>query len=1432
MKKNLLLFFLALAALKVNAADYYWVNGGGSWSDLSHWRLGSSSGSIPSIVPSASDNVFFTSSSGFGTTAATRTVTLDANGFCNDMTWDAAVPNNPIFTRGTTSFTVEVWNNLALAASNASYTMGFAFRGTGTSSFATNGTITGPFAFEVNKAGGTLNLADSFVCTSATTVNNIILTAGTFNAANKVIRAYQFNSNNTNTRTLTLTGATLTFSSRWDLRGTNKTLNAANSRIAAGSILAIDGSTYNELSCGGLFDGDMVVSNATISKLTFTNVSAASFATVTNSNTIDTLNFNGRGRIYNSNNIRKVVFANTGNILGSKNTIGTLLAQNKLNISTTDTTTVDSLLLAANQATTLAGIININKYMKAQGATCQAFTEITATDSAKIYFAAGSAALIDNVFLTNIMAYGSITPITVSGVDGGNNPGFSITAPASLTGANLYWIGGAGDWNDNAHWSYTSGGTGGACIPFIYDTVIFNSGSGLTTGNIVTTSGNSYCRNIKWLSGVGTSTFTQAPGTRFYVYGSAVLAPAISVNATPEFVGNDSTGMITFNGSMLGNLNLTMNRPGSGALTFADNWTNATGTISLVNGHLNMPGRTVNIQYLTSNFNTVRYLNITNANIRVANTWAYTGSNNFITDTGSHLISDQYLNITNRYYPNIQLTYGGATDVFNIAQCTIDSLTFTNTSGTSTAKVTNGNTIRRLEFKGAGFITGNNTIDTLILAGSRNYLFGGTNTINKYLQAVSPTCTGLLEMRGNTAGTFVFTGATVINMSNVYLQNMTATGVPPVAVSGADAGGNSGWNISSAAGTPHYWIGGSGDWNDASHWSLSSGGTGGACIPTVNDNVYFDAGSGFTSASKTVTINSGNAYCRNMNWANATNAPIWTKSPSWNMEIWGDSLILNPAATFTALVTAKGPTPAFLKGNVLGDFDFIVDKPGSSLTMLNDFSNAQTNISLYNGTWNVSGRKLNILQVDNSAALANVFTINMNNASIVAPFGWRFQGTIANHTVNGTNSSITTGDFKANGMTYDSVNVTNTLTSSVNMASTTIRTLTFTNTSSSSAVGIVGANNTLGRVEYKGSGVIAGAGNVIDTLIFFPGNTYTFTNGTNTTITKAWYGSGTPCRLTEILSSSTTANATITVTSGDVEFDYVRLRRITAAGAGVIPFRARQHSIDQGGNTNWNIAPYDGAAPIYGLGPDTAIYAADFPYTLYTDGFFGAPSSQYTWNDASTADSLKITGIGTYSVAVNFVDGCTISDTIKVTLRAPLPLSLTGFTAYIKDCQSHLNWTAANAAHFSHFVVERSTDGRSFTGLGQVMYSKNTEAYTYVDKGTQNGTSLYRLKLVDIDGTYQYSPAVSIQSDCNEQGIIVYPTVTNGTVSVNLPAGYDAATIEVFTSAGQLVQLPGSGDVANAGVHHIRFNGLAQGIYWLKLSNKGQVQTFKVFYQP
>jgi hypothetical protein len=1430
--RQILLVVFALLTFQLHAADYYWVGGSGNWSDLNHWHLGSSGGPIPSIVPSAGDNVFFDANSGF--TAVSKTVTLNANGACNNMTW-GSVANSPLFVTTAFTITVQVSGNLVLNPTTT-YQAIFAFKGATAATLTTNGIVTGQFGMEIDKPGSSLTVTDSLIVPSAVTTagtNGITFTSGTFDITGKKMTVYSFVSDNNNVRTLEMANANLTVnsgtSSSYHYSGLNKTLNAVGSTINTGAIL-VDGGTYNKVTATvAAGPNTIIINNTTFKTLIFSPVGGAIYSDIANGNTVDTLIFNGYGSIGSNNTLGRVHFGLAGALDGTGNVIGSITCLNNFTVSGNYTNTVDSLLLAANRTTTFRGTFNINDYLYLAGAPCAAYTEIYGDSTlGTVNFAAGAIVDISNVILTGVKATGPITPIAVNGVDGGGNAGFSITEPSG-TGTTLYWVGGGGDWNNNNHWSTTSGGAGGACVPFKKDNVVFDGNSGLA-GQTVTTSSTSFCNNITWVSGVGATTFSESATSSFRVYGSAVLQPTVTMSALLEFV-DSSAATLTTNGGGTNNFSFYVMKTGSGSLTLLDNWSSlANGVINFVSGNLSMAGRTVSVFIFTSGGGLTRNLDISNATITTYLRWQYLGGNKTITSTGSHITALGTFQVNNpgSTFPLVDLTETASERFFDISGAVIGQLTFINTSATSGADITSNNIIRKLEFKGAGaLIGGGNNIDSLILSSSRNYTFAGTNSISKYLKAVATPCSGLTEMRGT--GTLAFGSTAVADIDNVYMQNMTATGaITPIAFSGADAGGNSGWTINSVAGSPRYWIGGSGDWNDNTHWSTTSGGVSGACIPTVFDNVYFNAASGFTAVSKTVTVNNGNAYCRNIDWTGAANSPIWSKSASWNIEAWGDSIRVIPAATFNvSAISLKGSNTTYLIGSApLGNFDFAIDKTGGSLTLVNNYSNAQTDFVVYNGAFNAPGLTLNVSSIDNTG-INNTSAINVSNATIATTL-WRYSGAATGHTLNAANSTITAATFIATGLTYNNVNVSGILNTNAILSNATINNLIFTNTSTSSTVGINGTSNTIATVEYKGSGGVYGTGNTINTMMFFPGKTYTFTAGTTTNITGEWFASGTPCSLTEIFSSSTTANAIINKTGGAPEFDYIRVRRIT--GAGSTPFIGFSHTINLGNNTNWSIAPYNGASPILGLGADTAIYATSFPYVLNTDGFFGSPSSQYTWNNGSTADTLVAPDTGTYSVTVTFPDGCTISDNIHITLAVPLPVTLTSFTAAVQNCLPRLNWTITDAVNFSHFNIERSKDGRSFDHIGSVAYAKDVNEYSYTDRSTGKGTAYYRLKLVDMDGKYDYSNVELVYSDCENKQVKVYPTLTKGIVYIDLPSGYEQAQIEVYNALGQLVKLPNTGKVNHSGMHYIQLQGQAQGQYLLKVTNGSDVSTFKLMY--
>lgn len=78
------------------------------------------------------------------------------------------------------------------------------------------------------------------------------------------------------------------------------------------------------------------------------------------------------------------------------------------------------------------------------------------------------------------------------------------------TPLNLYWVGGTGNWNDPNHWSVSSGGTGGAGIPYISSDAFVDNSSGTVTISIP--SGTWYTKGFT-MSGAGAKASITGPGT-------------------------------------------------------------------------------------------------------------------------------------------------------------------------------------------------------------------------------------------------------------------------------------------------------------------------------------------------------------------------------------------------------------------------------------------------------------------------------------------------------------------------------------------------------------------------------------------------------------------------------------------------------------------------------------------------------------------------------------------------------------------------------------------------------------------------------------------------------------------------------------------------------------------------------------------------------
>ena len=186
---------------------------------------------------------------------------------------------------------------------------------------------------------------------------------------------------------------------------------------------------------------------------------------------------------------------------------------------------------------------------------------------------------------------------------------------------------------------------------------------------------------------------------------------------------------------------------------------------------------------------------------------------------------------------------------------------------------------------------------------------------------------------------------------------------------------------------------------------------------------------------------------------------------------------------------------------------------------------------------------------------------------------------------------------------------------------------------------------------------------------------------------------------------------------------------------------------------------------------------------------------------------------------------------------AILPLEFTEFGGEKVKDQNLLHWATAREFNASHFEIERSNDAMDFIKIGDFKSGNNNlenQIYQYWDKEPQNGINYYRLKQVDLDGTFTYTKTIAIDN----QGIItnfelqkMYPNPAQNTINfvLAIPSSNSEIQLEIFDSNGKSI----TQNIQNyqKGIQNFTQNlsSFSKGLYILRISNlkTGQVITEK-----
>ena len=183
------------------------------------------------------------------------------------------------------------------------------------------------------------------------------------------------------------------------------------------------------------------------------------------------------------------------------------------------------------------------------------------------------------------------------------------------------------------------------------------------------------------------------------------------------------------------------------------------------------------------------------------------------------------------------------------------------------------------------------------------------------------------------------------------------------------------------------------------------------------------------------------------------------------------------------------------------------------------------------------------------------------------------------------------------------------------------------------------------------------------------------------------------------------------------------------------------------------------------------------------------------------------------------------STTVILNKVTTLPLNLISFGGRKLNSTVLLDWTTDNEVNTSHFVIERSVDGRNYTAIGNISSNNlsTRNQYQYKDQLPLSTTNYYRLKQVDINNSYTYTRIVKIDF---RKSI---------TVSISPNPAKDMMLIEGAENfeEAHIINLQGAILKKMKVVANLRLNvsDLRAGQYFVRLIGKAQEETISFLKQ-
>ncbi len=180
---------------------------------------------------------------------------------------------------------------------------------------------------------------------------------------------------------------------------------------------------------------------------------------------------------------------------------------------------------------------------------------------------------------------------------------------------------------------------------------------------------------------------------------------------------------------------------------------------------------------------------------------------------------------------------------------------------------------------------------------------------------------------------------------------------------------------------------------------------------------------------------------------------------------------------------------------------------------------------------------------------------------------------------------------------------------------------------------------------------------------------------------------------------------------------------------------------------------------------------------------------------------------------------------VVFTNNVTLPVTWLSINGKLQNNTAIIEWATASESNSSHFEIEHSNNGVSFTKAGTVNAAGNsssTSNYSFTHLLPVAGKNYYRIKQVDLDGRFTYSRIVTLINNNEKNSIVISPNPAQDFIQLNTNIS-KPATIRIYSMEGKLVQqqqIPAGNQQRS-----IDISKLPAGMYSLQLQTSELLKT-------